>query len=239
MLNFPKTGSSFARKVTKELYTQAGLSYEELLLPNIRNVQAKSKQDQHGTYCQIPGEHKNKLVVSIIRDPLDRLLSTYMYRAWADSPPLPQTELMKLFPDFPDLSIDQYLQLQDMSLKYRLGYDVENPPIGIQSIQMIQMFFKNPEKTLSDIFNNKYESDRLLSEMGEIKFLNQSKLRNDLVEFLCSLGFAASEVDFIYSKKASNVTNYPVVDKSTLITENLKAYIGEKEWLYNSVWKEM
>lgn len=239
MLNFPKTGSSFARKMIKKLYAEAGLPLEELLLPNIRNLQARGKVDHHGSFCQIPLEHKSKPVISIIRNPLDRFLSTYMYKAWADSPPLPLSEIIDKYPDFPNLSIDEFIRLQDESVSCRLGYDVKKAEIGMQSIQIVQMFFKNPEATLKNIFTGNYLKDELLSEIGKIKFLNQENLRNDLFDFLVDLGFKKEEADFIFNEKASNVTNYDIDDKSLLITDNARSYITDKEWLYNMIWKNI
>ncbi len=235
MLNFPKTGSSFARKVIKKLYEQAGLPLTELKLPNIRNLQSHEKADQHGGYCQIPMEHRNKQVISIVRNPVDRFLSTYIYRAWVYAPTMPLDKVSRYFPDFPELSPTRYLEFMESSLVYRLGYEVDHPVIGTQSIQAVQIFFKNPPATLRKIFSGDYLKDDLMSEMREIRFLRQENLRVGLFNFLSSLGFSADQLYFIFTDKDSNVTGYDKVNKYDLITDDVRRYIEEKEWLYQMV----
>lgn len=237
MLNFPKTGSSFARKVIKKIYANAHLSCYELLLPNVRNLHAKSSIDHHGTFNQIPLEYRNRPVISIMRNPIDRFLSTFMYKAWVDSPPMPKPKVIKLFPNFPHLDVDQFIELQEQSMPYRLGFDMGKRDIGIQSIQLIQMFFKNPGRTLKNIFTGSYSKEALLSEMGNVRFLSQENLRNDLSRFLTDMGLTQDNISIISTQKASNVSNYSTDDKSLMITDRLRAYIEKKEWLYGLIYR--
>jgi len=74
MLNFPKTGSSFAREALKRLYANRNII--ELMLPKITEKRYRDRVDQHGTFRQIPLAHKNKPVLSITRNPLSRFQST-------------------------------------------------------------------------------------------------------------------------------------------------------------------
>lgn len=243
MLNFPKTGSSFARKVIKKVYadSQSRLSNlnvicEELILPNIRNRVAKNKSDHHGTYSQIPLKYMNREVVSIIRNPLDRFLSLYRYGAWKQSPPIPNTEIRSLFPSFPELDMDEFIEMQNIGIKYRLGFDIQKIGIGIQSIQLVQMFFRHPKLTLEKISGGSHAID-ILSEMGDIRFLNQENLREDLIDFLSKHGFEANELAFIRTEKASNVSDYGTNDKAMLVTDRLKLYLENTEWLYDSLFQ--
>jgi len=238
MLNFPKTGSSFARKSIKKLYSKFNLAIEELLLPNIRDLQSYGKLDYHGVFCQIPQKHSCKKVVSIIRNPIDRILSLYAYGAWKERLPMPCDEITKAFPSFPNLNISEFLKLQDKSVPYRLGVDYKGVDIGVQSIHMIQMFFKKPEEVLKDVLLGRHYGNNFFSNMGEIKFLRQEFLRNDLIAFLSLVGFKKSETEFILTDKVSNATNYDQ-DKSLFVNNDLMAYIKEKEWLYNKVYSEI
>lgn len=245
MLNFPKTGSSFSRKMIKKAYANAqtentNLVCEELILPNIRNQIAQGKSDHHGTYSQIPEELRNRIVFSIIRNPLDRFLSLFAFGAWKQSPPIPLSEIRKQFPNFPNLEIDDFIRLQNQSIKYRVGFDIGKIEIGIQSIQLVQMFFEEPEVILKKLFTGSYSSkDEILSEIGNIKFLKQENLRDELISLLIGFGFAKSELQFIETEKASNITNYDGFSKSKLITDNLNSYLSEKEWLYNLLWEKI
>jgi hypothetical protein len=241
MLNFPKTGSSFARKVIKKAYANSKTEFsksqmmcEELILPNIRNNISKNKSDHHGTYCQIPPSYTDREIVSILRNPLDRFLSIYKYGAWKHSPPLPNDLVRKVFPNFPELTIDEFIEMQNESIKHRLGFDIKKIEIGIQSIQLIQMFFRNPDSTLKNIFSGIYSKEEVENGLGNIKFLSQENLREDLFHLLIKCGFKEDELAFIQAEKASNVSDYGTNDKSIFLTQNLKQYLEDKEWLYNS-----
>ncbi len=244
MLNFPKTGSSFARKVIKKVYTntqtelsKSGMICEELILPNTRNKVSQNKSDHHGTYSQIPPCYIDREIVSILRNPLERFLSIYKYGAWKHSPPLPKDLLKKLFPNFPELNIDEFIEMQNESIKHRLGFDIKKIEIGIQSVQLIQMFFRNPDLTLKNIFSGFYSREEVETGIGEIKFLSQENLREDLFYLLIKCGFKENELAFIQTEKASNISVYDANGKSIFVTEKLKQYLDEKEWLYNSVFK--
>lgn len=245
MLNFPKTGSSFARKVIKKVYantqtelSKSGLKCEELILPNTRNKVSQNKSDHHGTYSQIPPSYMDREIVSILRNPLDRFLSIYKYGAWKHSPPLPKDLLRKLFPNFPELYIDEFIEMQNESIKHRLGFDIKKNEIGIQSVQLIQMFFRNPDLTLKNIFSGLYSREEVEAGIGEIKFLSQENLREDLLYLLIKCGFKDDELAFIQLEKASNISDYTINDKSILLTDKLKMYLEDKEWLYNLVFKK-
>jgi hypothetical protein len=79
MLNFPKTGSSFAREAIRQLYSKQesyvrktlsslGLwkpGITELMMPKIDEANTYGIEDQHGTLRQIPLKHRNKQIMSI------------------------------------------------------------------------------------------------------------------------------------------------------------------------------
>ena len=85
MINYPKTGSAFARKMIKQAYFDrhhsvfrkiayrmgsATRPYLKILeFPNIRDSSERyGKPDEHGLFCQIPEIHKSKKVISIRRN---------------------------------------------------------------------------------------------------------------------------------------------------------------------------
>jgi hypothetical protein len=131
MLNLPKTGSTFARTVIKEVYQPSLLKkilvklrlvprdLMELRLPNIK--MPNQNFDQHGTYDQIPKEYLNRTVFSIIRNPYSNFLSLYQFRSWANPEQLTVDKLIleRDFPSFPELDIDSYADLLIESEKKR------------------------------------------------------------------------------------------------------------------------
>lgn len=127
ILNYPKTGSSFIRKVVKEIYRKRNsknllsaiykrlnIGFKELLLPHPTIPDYK---DQHGCFDQIPNKHKNKIILSAIRNPYLKLESIYRFKWWAKYPLLDKVELKTHFPNFPDLSFNQYLKLEKIENK--------------------------------------------------------------------------------------------------------------------------
>jgi hypothetical protein len=134
MLNLPKTGSTFARTVIKELYKPSILKkilvklrlvprdLIELKLPNIK--MPNRIFDQHGTYSQIPKKYLNRPVFSVVRNPYTRFLSAYQFKSWANPNQLTvdRSILERDFPTFPDLDMDTYVDLLIESEKTRLKF---------------------------------------------------------------------------------------------------------------------
>ena len=160
VLNLPKTGSTFVRTVLRKVH-QARLEqrslgvrvvqglgirrrpfFEELMVPNIMVRNANGREHQHGTWVQIPEAHRHKPVVSVMRNPYERLISSYEFRWWVKVPPMPEDELRVHLPTFPELTLEEFLQLRNLEMRYsrippiRLGIHV-----GLQTVQFIQMFF--------------------------------------------------------------------------------------------------
>lgn len=244
VLNFPKTGSSFVRKVLKDIFlnrrnrnllTRAlhkfrlkSIGYYEILTehPTVPNY-----KDQHGCYDQIPDKHKNKIILSVVRDPYLRLESIYKFKWWAKNPPLEQEELETNFPNFPDLSFQQYLKLQKlvnkkMKEKYSIDEDVK---IGNHSIQFIRFFFRNHKRVLAEL-NNEYVVKGFFKEdICNIHLIRNEHLNEDLVLFLSKNGFHKKEQNFILNHEKVNVTQNNTDEK--LLDKELIGYINENEWI--------
>jgi len=161
VLNNPKTGSTFVRKVLRAIYEKRastgifnwtrrlfGISeerFKELVLPNIKRQNKVS--DQHGTYSQIPDEYKGRPVVSVVRNPFDRLMSSYEFRHWERNPPIKGNLIKEYFPHFPNLSFNEHITLMGHSQR-EIHTGIE---MGVQTIQFIQMFFTDPDTALENI----------------------------------------------------------------------------------------
>ena len=247
VINFPKTGSSFVREVMKNIHLQRvkknffykvffkfGLiksSYRELLLPNIRNSSMEMLADQHGTVSQIPIEYSDRKIISVIRNPYERFLSLFEFRWWAKYPPIERSLIDRHFPKFPNLSIDDYVKLCELTAHFRLNGN--NPlNIGIQTIQFIQFFFKKPEFILKNMSIDYLNSATLFkSDIADIIFLRQENLRYELSEFIINHGYT--------KKEAVTILNYPNVNKTKKIFDDRKkiwtpraiSYVEENEKL--------
>lgn len=242
-LNFPKTGSSFVRQVIKDIYANrinkniitknlfklgiSKLGYQEILVqhPNVPDY-----KDQHGTYDQIPERHKNNQIVSVIRNPFNRFLSLYNFGWWKNNPILDKTALDEHLPHFPDLSIDDFV-VYDRLLTKRLKQDYNIPEgtdIGGQTIEFIQMFFKNHKELLKTLDNTYLDSDDYKKSFIGISLLQQENLNNDLSNLLSQNKYSAQEVDFAKNYKKINVTKS---DSSASLSPTSREYILSTERL--------
>ena len=246
MLNLPKTGSSFARKAIKLLYKNRfdKLTFSkklaiklklskpllcEYILPNIRIKGVKRHPDHHGTYWQIPEKHKKKKIFSIARNPYDRLLSTYEFKGWVRNPPISKELIGESFPQFPELNLNEFIEMSRMIVKQELGDRFQNIRIGPQSVQFIFMFFKNPESILQNITDCYIDSNEYLKDMADITFLRQEYLREDMKNFLLKYGFNQHELKIVDELGVINETKNKSENRNALLTPEAIDYINIEE----------
>jgi hypothetical protein len=221
MLNFPKTGSTFAREVFKRVYSgresrlhkllvKAGMAnpcIQELLLPQIDEERNSGIKAQHGTLRQIPAEHRHKPIVSIMRNPFSRYVSLYLFRWWEKVPPAEKHSLLERYPHFPDLSFCEYYELEHLyGRKNRLHGIVPKMDLGGQSLQFIQFYFRDPESVLKKIDDEYIDKGRYREDMASIHFLHQEDLNRELKEFLVGIGMNRQALAFIDSMGKVNET---------------------------------
>jgi hypothetical protein len=243
MVNFPKTGSSFARSVLREVHRRRemrvrslplrilrrlgavqGPQFVELMLPNIDKQNDLGRRDQHGTLRQIPAIHRDKTVVSITRNPLDRYVSAYLYGWWRDHPLTEVETIMDSFPRFPDLSFAEYLDmLHRFGKENRLKGITPQVELGLHTIQFIQFYFEEPSKVLRRIDADYIAERKYLEDMGKVTFLHQESLNRELFEFLLRVGYREEDVAFVATADRVNVTplRRAATDVQTFYTEEL------------------
>ena len=210
LLNYPKTGTTFAREIVSKAYagrqsvankllTNLGLKapdVRDLMLPKLRLNGALDQgyKDQHGKVRQIPDEFADRDVVSIFRDPVSRYLSMYHYRRWLGFAAFKGPRVKEAYPNFPDLSFDEYLSwLFRYEAPKFLPIETKNK-YGYQTLTFIHFYFRDPAAVLRS-----YEAGRddYIREFESIRFLQQESLNADLKKLLCEYGFTECELEFI------------------------------------------
>jgi hypothetical protein len=254
MLNLPKTGSSFARAVIKEIYEHRQSSkneiikalqrlifkqpsyFSELMLPNIRVSGIEKPANQHGTFSQIPPKYLNREIVSIVRNPYSRFMSSYEFREWEKYPLIPESFLAEHFPHFPSLSVDDYVRLEELQVIHGMfGGNIPKANVGNQTVQFIQMFFRNPRDVLANLTDEYLNSRDIFYDIADIHFLRQDRLSDDLALFLERHGFSAEEVQYVRERERVNVTKSCGIDRACLWTKSSIAYVKEKERMIFSI----
>ncbi len=242
LLNFPKTGSTFAREALKEIHKERkkkiiyqpyrifnknfrkSLFIKELMLPSTFNPSIKG---QHGGFYQIPNEFKHKEIVSTIRNPLNRLLSIYNCKWWVGNNLLENSLREKYFPQFPNLNLIDFIKYRDL-LEEQILPEVGKYGLGFQSIRFIKMYSRNPKITISRINSDREVKNAFFNDLKRIFFLKQENLTNDLIAYLRNKEYSSSELMTIKNKEKVNVSS----NHSKLKEDEFKAaikYIQEKE----------
>jgi hypothetical protein len=225
VINVPKSGSSFVRSAIKAVYdrrfrrhpirryinklctwspaAETDFFLKELILPNTR-LPGRPK-DQHGVALQIPQKYRDRDIVSVIRNPYEKIVSEYRFRWWATFPPMPVDRLQALFPDFPDLSFDQFLGLSDHIADVKMAGQNEIA-IGNMTVEFVQFFFRNPFNVLRRLSEEYVRSGDFRADMIDTHFLRQECLNDDLAGFLSDHGFDAEDVQLCRDHDRVNVT---------------------------------
>ncbi|RFN60033.1 hypothetical protein [Marixanthomonas ophiurae] len=245
MINFPKTGTAFARKILMDLHTNPsfwdkaqfnlGLKkkpfFQNLLLPNIRTASArKGFMNEHGICEQIPIGHKNKPIVSIKRDVFKRYISMYNYEHWKKWPFINRTIIKEKYPNYPELTFEEFVHfLIDYNpLSYHPKVKRELP-IGPLTAQYILFYFKNPFQVLKNIDKEYIDSKSYMQDRYSIHFLDQNNLNQDLYNYLLKMDYDKNKIEYIlYAPKTNNSTpkGKGVED---YFTKDLKKLVSEKE----------
>jgi hypothetical protein len=230
VINLPKTGSSFVRQVIKRIYARrrwrwrADRFLKELMLPRTRYAGV----DQHGWVSQIPNAYRHLPIVSVVRNPYERMVSDYDFRWWADHPNLPAEELQRRFPHFPDLSFDEFAEFWDVKATQRLNG--ENPlGLGFQTVQFVNFFFLNYGRALSSLGDDYVESGAFREDMADVTFLRQERLRDELAAWLQRFDFSEAEVELCRTYPLVNPTIGGMADRRSLWTEKAIATARTRE----------
>lgn len=252
MLNFPKTGSTFARRALNQVHQPGRIRRiledykvlapaveEQLMMPyfftEIHRQATGDASSQHGVYSQIPAAHKNKVVATVIRDPFKRLVSLYEFRSWAKHPIPDSVQVKKWFPNFPDLSFNEHFSYtQEHTLPYVLpeGMQVE---VGSLTAQFIRFYAHDPLKTMLALREDTDLRRDYDLHFPKIHFLHTENLNQDLHDFLLELGYPATRIAFILSKKKVNTTTR---SKPSYFTQELFDEFQRKERFFFQLFPE-
>ncbi len=254
MLNFPKTGSTYAREMIKRIYsakrTKVRAFFEkarvcrprvsDIFCPKIDEIVHYKIKDQHGSFRQIPTLLKKRPIVSITRHPFSRYISTYNFRWWEKFPPADISEIQDIFPNFPDISFSEYYKMCHIFIKRnRLKGIAPQIDLGIHTIQFIQFYFPKPEIVLKNIDNNYIKSKQFNKEISTVKFLHQENLNTELKEFLNNFGFSQNELSILDRNYKINVTNKEGNNSSfEAIKSSIKEKILERDKLLFNIFPE-
>ena len=253
MLNYPKTGSTFARQMVKKAYKQRCNRLQKLAI-KLKLKQAPVQDyktvntrvgvvDQHGNINLIPREHSHKTVVSIMRDPVARYVSQYTYQWWAKYPPASEDEIKKIFNSFPDLGFEEFYEMSHRFalprfLEGALDKEAVQDRIGLQTAQFLWFFVRDAGKVIADVVNGKADLEKILLALKDIVFLHQENLDEELKAFLINrAGFSDGHVSFISDKSKINASATKGFD-GMAVPEHVRQKIYQREAFLYEIFPE-
>jgi len=248
MLNFPKTGSTFSRKAIKEVYARdPGLKRNRLILSFFGNKPVRdlllipeftgmpplesqpSWKSQHAGYSQIPKKYRHLPVVSVVRNPYSRVLSKFRFKFWTKKQSFTiDSEFSRKFPNFPDLSFEEYLDFNDYLVKKNFAAWHIDADIGQQSLVFLRMYYEDLPRIFSLLEEDKRA--KIINSVKSLVFLRQENLTNELIAFLKPFGLTEVGENIILKMKPANVTE-GIREKGLELTDDHRDRIRKSEWL--------
>jgi len=225
LLNFPRTGTTFARDALRRLYerevARSGTrlkrmlgrpcpSFREVMLPIKDTIAAEQsgRISQHGAYWQIPAEARRLPVVSIVRNPFDWIVSNYEYKFWQHNPIWNAAELAERYPGYPDLTFPQYVAMMD---EYQVRNLLKGKPlkadVGPLTLRFLRFYGRDPERMVDQLTDESIDTGRVIDDLGPVEFLHTESLNVELCNFLGRMGFSAADTQFIMALPAINIAN--------------------------------
>lgn len=159
---------------------------------------------QHQGCDHIPAEHRGKEIISAIRNPYDRYVSLYKYAWWKRHPVLPLEKLKALYPTFPEITFEQYLDLVlNHNIEVTKAKNNITLDIGIYTLHYIKLFCKNYLEVLSQINS----IDELSKEdFYDVNFLKQEDMREELYNYLRKYGWPNEKLQSIKTQEKVNTS---------------------------------
>jgi hypothetical protein len=253
MINFPKTGSTFVRNVLKRVHNDYSFLektvyffgkkkkplYINFWIENIRDTSFRyGVKDEHGLCSQIPKKHISKQIVSIKRNVFERYISLYEYADWKVAPWIKVSDIKKIYPNYPDLSFKEYLNLLFHFNPWEIHPKINRKlPMGPATTQFIVFYFKNPFKVLREIDENYLMSDYYKKDMYNVHFLEQNNLNDDLYNFLSKKGYKEQKISFIKNLKRQNVSRPKNKNIKDYFNDDLISMVREKDKFLFKIFK--
>ena len=225
---------------------KANNHFEELWLPIAYDAQyisgvTEKRKYIHGIFSQIPIEHRQKPILGIIRNPYDRVVSMYEYRAWARFPYDNTGALRAEYPHFPDLNFEEYF---DMATKYGLRsltkHKTVKADVGMQTLSFIKFYFENPDEIFEKLTDEYIDSKEFMNDLPKnITFLHTENLNQELYDFLRKHNHSEKELRFILENAKINVTNSRKKKEwETYFSPEMKAKIRHRDRMWFMLFPE-
>ncbi len=208
------------------------MQFQDLWLP-VNYRADREEKTAHSGIRGIPPEHGGKKIISCIRNPYDHYVSMYEFPYWKKDFPVDINEILKLFPDYPDLSFKDFLNfINNICIKPERRMIQSKLDIGHLTFKFIKMYFNNSAEIFQKIGRNNPDHAGRKLDMPDIIFLHAENLNLELYQSLLGFGYREEDIAFILDEKKI----YPGNSKrkaeqkwGSYYTEELLEYVKRRE----------
>ncbi len=249
-IHFPKNAGSFVTECIYNLYdgtsdkqrekalmdyvkrftNRESTNYSFKYMSEALEFTGENIRTQHQGCDHIPPAHSHKEIVSTIRNPFDRYISLYKYAWWKRYPLLSNEELTSLYPSYPDISFEEYLDLalnhyiEVTKKKNNISLDV-----GLSSLYYLKLYCKNYMQILS----NAETIDEITSDdFYEVTFLKQEKMREELFQYLKKFGWPEDKLESIMTHEKVNTSRADFSYREYYTDETIELVYRKEELIF-------
>lgn len=194
VLNFPKTGSTYIRTCLKSIYKKNSVFnrifnnrkiYEDLHFSKIYGNTLEKYKDQHAVFSQIPQKHIHKPIITIVRNPIGRVVSSFHYAWWKTHHLYDLKAIKKKYPSYPELDLITFAKfLNDADLAPDNLLKPYANVLGYNTRLFLIFYSAKPEDAAKKLLTGKYKLREVIE--SNITFLQQEQLTQDLIDFIDS-----------------------------------------------------
>lgn len=251
-IHMPKTGGTFVhgvfKKIIKDLKRdhwfiwylnrmqyKLGISfpiYQKLSDVDYQEYPGDSVKGQHAGVAFIPKAYSGLPVVSVKRNPVEKFSSAYYFKWWERFPSLSLEKLNRIFPAYPNLTVEDYFQLSYIHVMKFYFKESYRDDIGILSWQFIRMYSSNAMYVYQNITQENYKQI-IKDYFHEVNFLSMDNLSFEMKNLLGNTSFSKYK-DYFSTKERIYPPGSSPEKNRDVIPNDLKQRIKEREWiLYN------
>lgn len=218
-VHLSKTGGTFAEDTLREVFCPSAFGRKLHRLKTHHGIRIPFWKyrydevgDQHAVCNEIPERHRDKTILSCIRNPFDLYVSEYTFQWWKKYPhlwfhDLPAVE--QAYPDWRDLDFENFVSVSNRHASWVHRALVRYPKsssLGWYSHKFIQYYCRDPDYVFQAAGNCELVLSRVKESMHRVRFLHTERLNRELFDFLLRKGYPSDRIGFIPQKDKVNTS---------------------------------